>query len=748
MTIRFDDIRPDALAKLSGNPGYLTDMSVPGMLHGAVLRSPHPHARIKSVDLTRAHAMPGVRTVVTEADLPAGLLCGIRIKDQPVLARGVVRYVGEAIAAVAADTLEQARSAAAAISVEYEILPVVDDPEQALGPGTPALHPRGNLCHSTSFKRGNVTDALAKATHVIEDVYETPCQMHAALELDGGVAVPKADGGLTIYAPCQHPHGVQSVVSEVLNIPTDTVDVVGSPLGGAYGGKEDLHIQPLLALLAARSGRAVRLSMTRPEMVDCSIKRHRFRIRMQTSCDANGRLLSHEVDALADTGAYASHGPEVLDTAHENAQGPYRFDAVRLEGRLAYTNNGIAGAFRGFGALQIQVALELNIDRLARACGIDPVEFRRINLRPFDTVGPLGQTIAPQPEISAVLARMAAHPLRQARPHPAARRTLHGVGCALVVKGEGFAGVTGAAYRPNAASAVVALTPSGIEYRCALAEMGQGVSAAMSAALARELGVGRADIRAVTGSTVRAPDAGPTSASRGTQVAFRLARAAAPSFRPMLVAAAGKALGVASTRLSLGPGGVYVDGEPRNAPAIGFAELGSLQTLDHTAHMAAIETADGDGAAHKLNTTCGAVALVSVDVRTGRVVCERMAVMPACGPVLAPDAFLGQVEGAATMAAGFVLTEDLPSRGGRYLTHNLDGYLVPTIHDAPAVVVDAIEELAPDDPVGIRGVGEIPMNAAVSAIAAAVYDALGVVPTRLPIDPAWVLKTLAARRQP
>jgi CO/xanthine dehydrogenase Mo-binding subunit len=713
-----------------------------------VLRSPHPHARIVALDVQRTRAMPGVRAVVTEGDLPVGFLCGIRVKDQPVLARDVVRYVGEPVAALAADTLEQARAALAAIAVTYEPLPIVDDPQQALCTGVPALHPRGNLCHSTSFVRGDVAAILAQAAHVVEDVYETPCQMHAALELDGGVAVPRPGGGLTVFAPCQHPHGVRSVVCEMLGLPVEAVEVVGSPLGGAYGGKEDLHIQPLLALLAARSGRAVRLSMTRPEVMDCSIKRHRFRIRMRTSCDAGGRLLSHEVDALADTGAYASHGPEVLDTAHENAQGPYRFDAVRLEGRLVYTNNGIAGAFRGFGALQMQVALELNIDRLANVCGIDPVAFRRNNLRPFDPVGPLGQTIAPQPEISAVLDRMAVHPLRRARPQPVPRRTIYGVGSALVTKGEGFAGVNAAAYRPNAASAIVALTAAGIEYRCALAEMGQGVSAAMSAALARQLGVARVDIRAIAGSTVRTPDAGPTSASRGTQVAFRLARIAAPAFRPIVVAAAGKVLGVAPSRLSLGPGGVYIDGEPRNAPAIGFAELGALESFEHVAHMAAIECADGAGAAHKLNTACGAIALVSVDTRTGRIVCERMALMPACGPVLAPDAFLGQLEGAAAMAAGFVLTENLPSRGGRHLVRNLDGYLVPTIRDAPAVTVDAIEELAPGDPVGIRGVGEIPMNAAVPAIASAIYNALGTAPTRLPVDPAWVLGTLAARRTP
>jgi CO/xanthine dehydrogenase Mo-binding subunit len=732
--------RPDAAAKLSGNPGYLTDLSVPGMLHAAVLMSPHPHARIAGIDVSAAKDIAGVHAVVTDADVPAGFLVGIRRKDQPVLARGVVRYVGEPIAVVAGERRDIAERAVAAIRVAYDILPVIGDPENALAPGAVPLHAGGNLCHRTFFTRGNIEAVFAAAAHVVEDVYVTPRQMHAALELEGGLAVPQADGRLVIHAPSQHPHGVRNVIAELLDLPHDRIEVVGSPLGGAYGGKEDLHVQPLLALAACKSGRPVRLQLTRPQSVAFGVKRHPFRIRMRTACSAEGRLLAQEVDALADTGAYASHGPEVLDTAHETAQGPYCFEAVRLEGRLAYTNNGNAGAFRGFGALQMQMAVEMQIERLARLCGIDPVAFRRMNLRGSDARGSLGQTVLPQPELVRVTDRMATHPFRMPvkREH---ERLRFGVGTALVAKGEGFAGGG-----PNGASAVIALSDGAVEFRCGLAEMGQGVMTMMTAVLAHALGIARADVRANPGHTIATPDAGPTSASRGTQVASRLARAGAPDFSARLCEAVARHLGVARQSCSLGPGGIYVKNDRRNAPVLTFAELHRhAGNIVCPVSIPPLESSDGNGDAHKVFTTCGAIAVVTVDICTGRVAIERLAIIPACGPVIAEEAFLGQVEGAAVMACGFTLTESLPTRNGRYVSQNLDSYLVPTIQDAPAVLVNPVEELAPDDPIGVRGVGEIPLNATAPAIAAAVFNALGEPPTVFPIQPEWVLDVLARK---
>jgi nicotinate dehydrogenase large molybdopterin subunit len=733
--------RPDAEDKLSGRAGYLTDLTARDMLHAAVLMSPHPHAVIRRIDVSAAQKICGVRAIITEADVPAGFLIGIRLKDQPVLARGVVRYIGEPIAVVAAETHEAAEHAVAAIDVEYQLLPVVGDPDRALLPSSPVVHAGGNLCHRTFYARGDLDAAFAAATHVIEDVYMTPRQMHVALELEGGLATPHADGRMTIFAPSQHPHGVRDVVAALLEWPSERVDLVGSPLGGGYGGREDVHVQPLIALAARKSGRPVRLQLSRPQSVAFGVKRHPFRIRMRTACAADGRLLAHEVDALADTGAYASHGPEVLDTAHECAQGVYRFEAVRLEGRLAHTNNGNAGAFRGFGALQMQMAVEMQIERLARRAGIDPVSFRRMNLVAADARGPLGQTILPQPELARVASRLADHTARVG-PRKGSPRHLHGTGVSLVSKGEGFA-----AGAPNGAQGVIALANGAVEFRCGLAEMGQGVMTMMTAVLARELGVARADVRAIPGSTIATPDAGPTSASRGTQVASRLARAGAAEFSAKLCAAAAVMLGVAPERCSLGPGGVYQNDDRRNAPALSFGDLHQhMGDVTVPVSIDAIESSDGEGGTHKIFTTCGAVASVTIDVLTGHVTVEQLTVIPACGPAIAEEAFIGQVEGAAVMACGFALTERLPAVAGRYVFQNLDGYLVPTIRDAPVVFVDPVTELAPDDPIGLRGVGEIPLNAVGPAIASAVFDALGVAPTTFPISPEWVLEVLGRGR--
>ena len=732
--------RPDATAKLTGELVYLTDRAPAGCLIGAILRSPHPHALIRLIDTTAAAASAGVKAVITAADATPGLRLGICRKDQPVLADGRVRYVGEPVAAVAAATAAAARAALATIRVDYEPLPVIDDPERALAAEAAQLHAGGNLCHEAFYQRGDLDDAFARSAHVIETTYETPRQMHAALETEGAVAIPGVDGRLTVLAPSQHPHGVRDAVAATLGWSATRVDVVGSPIGGSYGAKEDVHIQPIAALLAVRSGQPVRLAVSRSENVDAGMKRHVFRIKMRTGCDARGRLTAHEVDAIADTGAYASHGPEVLETAHENSDGIYGFDAVRLKGRLAYTNNGIAGAFRGFGALQMQAALELQIDQLARKAGFDPLAFRARNLRPPGAPGSIGQTIYPQPELAAVAERLAALP--RARPSTTVGgRFIGGSGIALIAKGEGFAGGG-----PNGADGQLALSADGtVELRTGLTEMGQGLGVAVTALLARNLGLDPADVRPVLGDTRTTPDSGPTSASRGTQIASRLIRAGAQDFMYRILSAAASELSVAPDDLRLGAGGVYRNDQRTNAPLVALRDIAALGEIVVDVHVPPIETLTGAGKAHTLLTACGALASVSVDRWTGRITAERIVVVPACGPVLVPEAFRGQVEGGAAMAVGFALMETLPAEAGRFVARNLDQYLVPTICDIPPIEIVPVEELAPDDPVGLRGVGEIAINAVGPAITTAVLDALGHAPTRLPIDPAWVLSVLTEK---
>ncbi|RPH46834.1 MAG: aldehyde oxidase [Burkholderiales bacterium] len=711
---------------------FLGDASAPGLLHAAVLRSPHPHARILSVSLDAARCLPGVHAAIAGTDLPTGHRLGIQVRDRPALAVDVVRHVGEPVAAVAADTVQAARAALAAIEVRWEVLPTVDDPEGALAPGAPALHAGGNLLHATRFERGDLESAFARCAHVVESVVTTPRQVHAYLELESALAVPGDDGTLHVLAPCQGPHAIRQDLAALLGWSPGRIEVTGSPLGGSYGGKDDMHAQAIAALLAVRCGRPVRLAWSRAESMAAGMKRHPFVVRMRTGCTADGRLLAHDVSLLLDTGAYASHGPEVLDTAHEHAPGAYRWEALRVAGRLAYTNNGIAGAFRGFGALQTSTALELQIDALARRAGLDPIAFRARNLLGRADPGPLGQPIAPLPDLHAVLAQVEAaraesaaspcdaRPERagsepgsdpgrtsDARPASESERWVRGRGCALVVKSEGFA-IGG----PNAAGGRLGRRADGVvELRVGLSEMGQGLSGAarelLRAALDAQPALAGAPLHTSIGLTERTPSAGPTSASRGTHILAKLVAALVPK---LAVACAAREAA-----------DVWVEAE-----------------------VAMPETFSEHGPAHAIFGACGAFAEVSVDRWTGRVRVDRVTVVPSVGPVVSPAGYLSQLEGSVPMAAGFVVLEDLPAEAGRFRATNLDGYLVPTLADAPRVAVRAIDAPIADDDALPRGIGESALNAIAPAIANAIADAAGAMPSVLPVSPAWLRDALDA----
>ncbi|MDR6309530.1 xanthine dehydrogenase family protein molybdopterin-binding subunit [Pacificitalea manganoxidans] len=721
-------------AKARGHFRYLADAPPPGTLHGAVLRSPHAHARVLHVDVTAARAIPGVHVVLGPDDVPPEFRYGLRLQDQPPLAQGTVRYHGEPVAILAAETAEIAARALAAIVVHYAPLEVVSDPAVALQTGVP-VHPQGNLCHRFSFGRGDIAQAFAAAAHQITLQLETPRQMHAAMELEGGVAWREADD-LVIRAPSQDPFYVARSVARLLGLTPAQVRVTGSPIGGGFGGKEDLHIQPLLALLAWHASRPVRLVMSRADSITAGYKRHPFRIDLRLGCDAAGRLLALDAQVLADTGAYASHGPEVLDTAMETIQGAYAFPAVRLEGRLAYTNNGVSGAFRGFGATQVQTALEAGIDQLARRARIDPLDFRRRNLAPATGDGPLDQDMVPQPELAWIGDRMAALPA----PAPNTQlRYLTACGSALVRKGEGF-GADG----PNGAAGRLMLSAQGqITLVASLTDMGQGLTTAVRRMLCAQFDVQVDDVAVALGQTdadgAAAPDSGATSASRGSQIAQRLIRKGATGFTQAVLSRAASRLGCAADDLTFGAGGIYRTTARSNQPDLSFAALAGI-TEDIT--IPGLQATHGHPSAHSVFTACGARAEVAIDRWTGTVRVTRITLVPACGPPLSRSAFDGQMAGGAVQALGFVLTETLPTQEGRFTATNLDGYFIPTIADAPEICVEPIETLDPDDPVGLRGAGEIGLNAAAPAILCAVQEALGAAPPCLPVPAGWVLEQL------
>jgi xanthine dehydrogenase D subunit len=738
-------VRPDMADKVSGRFAYLTDHRRDGMLVGRILRAGIAHARIVALDTSAAEALPGVAAVITAKDIKGRNAFGIIVQDQPALCAEKVRYTGDAVAAVAAIDEETAARALSLIRVRYEPLPVVDDAETALEAGAARVHADGNLQRELHFSRGDIDGAWSRCAHVVEDIYVTPRQMHGFMETEGGYAIPQPDGSLLVYCGGQHAFRDRMQLARILAMPEAQIRVVTSPTGGAFGGKDELTVQPALALLALKSGRPVRLHLDRAESVLAGVKRNPMRIRIRSGCDENGRLIAQDVDLLTDGGAYASLSPSVLETALEHACGPYLVPNVRARGRLAYTNNGVCGAFRGFGANQMTHAVECQVARLAERAGLDPIVFRRINMRRPRTPGYLGQEVAPTERLFEMLDASAAsalwHRLRGAAADP---RFAIGTGMAIVYQGNGLGSVI-----PDDGAGRLTLAPDGrIEAAIGLDEMGQGLLASIQASVASTLGCDRDDVLPVVGDTARTPDSGSTSASRGTYVVWRAATSAGDIFSRRLREAAASVLGRNADDLAIAPGGVRDARINSDALLITFAELAQRllpQSLPTAECAFSFPKADyRQGNARFVFAFGAAVARVAVNRMTGEVRVLDLEQHIAAGPIVDPAGYLGQIEGGGVQGLGFTLTEDVLMKDGVPLSDNFDSYMMPSIGDTPDEMrVFADEELDHDDVHGPRGVGELGIGAVTPAIAAAVADAVGVWSAVTPLRPEHLLEALA-----
>ncbi|MEK3882259.1 xanthine dehydrogenase subunit D [Paenibacillus sp. PL2-23] len=743
--------RPDGPDKVTGALRYLTDMSLPGMLHGKVLRSAMPHAWILDIRTEKAERAPGVRAVITHRDVPGLNRFGIVNPDQPVLCEDRVRYVGDAVAAVAADTKEEAEFALSLIEVVYEPIPVVDDPEAALQPESPKLHPGGNVLHRTSYRRGMPEEAFAGCAHVVEAVYHTPRQMHAYMETEGGLFVPEADGRLTVYAPTQHGYKDRMQLSRILALPEEMIRVVSSPIGGSFGGKDELNVQPYGALLARIAGAPVKLHNSRRESVRAGLKRHPMKLEMKTGIDGEGRLIAHQVRIVADTGAYSTLGAPVLNFATEHAMGPYRIPHIVVEGVSVFTNNGVSGEFRGFGGNQAIFAVESQMNRLAELAGVDPWTFRRLNLREPDDPGPLGQRILPSHGLSKVWQSIADSDVWRRRhggeSEPAEPWVKRGVGAALAMHGSGLGyGI------PDPGGGRLSLTKEGkLEAAFSFEEFGQGVTATLELMLMERFRCAAEDLSIVIGDTDRVPHTGSSTASRSTTIAHIALSSLHPQLTEFMLKAAADGTGIPADRLFTGPGGIWLVPDSEASPpslAVSYIELASKLegelSVETTFEFPV--TPDPIIGGHYLYT-CAAVAVeAEVNTLTGavRLLAKHHAV--AAGPAVNPMGYIGQIEGASVMAQGFALSEDALMAEGRYKTDNLDTYLVPTIRDMTEdFTLHAIEELPEGDPYGPRGIGEVGSVALAPAITMAVHQAVGKWVTRLPIPREELMKSFPAR---
>jgi CO/xanthine dehydrogenase Mo-binding subunit len=714
--------RADAVPKVVGEFAYASDLHAAGMLWGHTVRSPHAHARVLEIDVSQAVGMPGVHAVLTQEDVPGAKTYGLEFPDQPVLASDRVRYYGEAVAVVAAEEPEQARRAAAAVRVEYEPLEPVVDPERAtemepLHPDRPTMghgyrdDPRPNVVRSLVIRRG---DPDVEADVTVEGVYDVGQQDQAFLGPESGIAIPDGEGGIDIHVATQWLHVDRDQVAPCLGLDPEQVRIHLAGVGGAFGGREDLSIQIHAALLALRTDRPVKMVYNREESFVGHIHRHPARIWAEHRATREGRLVAVRMRILVDGGAYASSSTAVISNACSFAVGPYAVENVEIDGLAVYTNNPPCGAMRGFGAVQACFAAEAQMDRLAQALDIDPIELRLLNaLEPGGKLA-TGQVVAGSLPTRDVIRRAAAIevPEPEALPREAVRlpggagNTTRGEG---VRRGLGFAvGFKNICYSEGfddyCTARVVLAEDGSAEVHCAAAEVGQGVSDVVLQVARLELGI--EDVTLAAGSTAQVGSAGSSSASRMTWMAAGAVQAACRA--------------ALDERERAGEGAVDVERvyrHPRTFPL--DPETGQIT----------------EGQAHVSLAVAAMRVVAEVDVELGLTRVVWIGTAQDVGNALSPTAVEGQIEGGTAQGLGLALMEEIQTRHGVITNASFTDYLIPTFLDMPPVVSDLVEDPEPDAPYGVKGVGEPPTVVSTAAIVSALRDATGRELARVPVRP-------------
>jgi xanthine dehydrogenase D subunit len=719
--------RVDGVPKVTGEFEYSSDMWMEGMLYGATLRSPHPRASIWSINTAPALAMPGVHAVLTHEDVPGRKVYGLEHPDQPVLAWEAIRYQGEAIAIVAADHPERALRAARAIEVDWEELDPVTDPEWAMTEDAPRLHLSGNVLRHIRIEHG---DPEASADVVVHGEYEVGMQDQAFLGPESGLAVPDGEGGVDLHIATQWLHVDRDQVAECLDLAPEQVRLHLAGVGGAFGGREDLSMQVHACMLALHTGRPVKIVYNREESFYGHVHRHPARMRYEHGATRDGRLVYVRARVVLDGGAYASSSTAVVSNAACFACGPYEVGSARIDAFAVYTNNPPCGAMRGFGSVQVAFAHEAQMDRLAEALDMDPVELRIKNaMRPGSRL-PTGQE-APYPApVAEILERVRDMPLPEAgeaigrdlRELPGGvSNTTHGegvrrgVGYGVAFKNVGFS----EGFDDYSTARVRLCVEDGeplVEVHTAAAEVGQGLVTVQAQIARHELGVER--VRVLNPDT-QVGSAGSTSASRQTYMTGGAVKMACEAVRATLVERAGgdEADALRSVSELVGDDPIEETVEFHHAPTYPLDERGQSDfchlQLAFSAHR----------------------AVADVDTELGLVRVVEMATAQDVGKVMNPQALAGQIEGGTAQGLGIALLEEIQVRDGKVMNASFTDYLLPTILDMPPVRQEVLELPDPEAPYGLKGVGEPPNISSGPAVVAALRAATGRELSRVPVRP-------------
>ncbi len=734
--------RPDGIAKVQGRFAFSSDAWADGMLWGATLRSPHPSARIVRIDPAGAWRIPGVESVITAADVPGRLTYGLISQDQPVFADGVVRFVGEPIAAVAADHPETCRRALEAIVVEYEVLDPLTDPEVAIAGGHAPIHPEGNVIRRQRIVCG---DPEATGPIVVEGTYEIGMQDQAFLGLEAALALPDAGGGgVELFIATQWLHEDRAQIAACLGVAEDKVRLTLGGVGGAFGGREDISLQVHACLLALRAGRPVKMQYGRDESFLGHVHRHPATVWMRHHATTDGRIVKVEARFVLDGGAYASTSSAVLINAITHAQGPYACANAVVDGYAVRTNNLPCGAMRGFGVVQACFAHESQMDRVAAACDLDPVEVRLRNAMVTGDRLITGQVVESVAPVARCIRETAALPLpdepvggfdgdplrlpggagRTADRGHIVRGIGWGVGIKNLMYSEGFDDFSTARCR---------LADGTVVLKFATAEVGQGFVTIAQQIARSVLGV---DDVVLEPMDTAIGSAGSTSASRQTWMSGGAVDAACRKVRERLFDHVGRLNGIDPLRLAVEDDHV-VDTMGDLRVAVADATAGQVFEDEVEYHHRPTGELDdlGQGSCHTAFAFVAHRAVVDVDVELGLVKVVQIATAQDVGRALNPLSVLGQIEGGIAQGLGLAVMEEIILDGGRIRNASFTDYLLPTSLDAPMVVASLVEEPDPQAPLGAKGVGEPPCISSTPAIVSAIRAATGRSLTRVPVRP-------------
>lgn len=753
-------VRTDAISKVKGHPVYTDDYKLVRPLQGKMLFSRYPHAKLLSVDIEEARKMPGVAAIALYKDVPGRKDFGQGMfTQQPVIAGDIVRYVGDPVAVVYAESEEQAYAAMEHIKVEYEQLPVITTPEEAMKEGAYKIYEEGNILKHTHTHKDNIERGFDRSDIIVEESYSVQCIDHAYMEPDAALAEYDEHGLLTVYGSVQNPMGLRRDLAACLAMDEEKIRVVNRPNGGAFGGREEpsVHIQAALGTLL--TGRPVRMVFTREELNIFSTKRHAMKMHYKLGASKDGRLLAIKAETVGDTGAYASSGEFVLFRSCVFGAGPYEIPNAWMDSYAVYTNNVTAASMRGFGSTQPCVAMETMMDRVAEKCGIDPFEIRRIN-----GLAPGKQTITGHVIDYAAGFQQALEAIKKAvekdgLPSPSGPNKKVGIGIAGSMKNVGLgSGCEDAAWAQMRLDddGTIVLLAGGVE-------CGQGHDTVVVQIAAQTLGVSAKNIRIAPVDSAYSLDGGITTASRLTFVSGNAVKTVSSIFKNTMLNYAAKVSGIPVGHLDCDKEGIY-DIRKGESYRMSFKELARAVKdnggeLYEKYYYIAPETrpikecSDNPSNAmveHRLHFSyCFGVqaAIVEVDDETGKVTVLRVYAANDVGRAINPALVEGQIEGGVAMGIGYALSEKFLMKDGYVLTRELQDMGLPRTTDVPTDIRTVIvEDNHPFGPFGAKGMGELPLNATAPAILNAIYNAVGVRVNTLPVTPDSLLKLMRERK--